>query len=164
MPPAVRSMPGPPFAKVYSLLYTHLPKSATVACGGCSIPVLLYSLQCTIKRKKAQPLSVSKNLPLRGRCPEGAEGENLAITRNISGNRTVLSPPPAGGAPSQRGQGVNAPFSTVCSFEVVLFGDPPVHLPRPKNSPRGCFCPAGRGRGAWAVRFPHGSPFTPDTY
>ena len=24
-------------------------------------------------------------------------------------------------------------------------GDPPVHLPRPKNSPRGCFCPAGRG-------------------
>ena len=26
-------------------------------------------------------------------------------------------------------------------------GDPPVHLPRPKNSPRGCFCPAGRGRG-----------------
>ena len=33
------------------------------------------------------------------------------------------------------------------SNEVVLFGDPPVHLPRPKNSPRGCFCPAGRGRG-----------------
>ena len=26
-------------------------------------------------------------------------------------------------------------------------GDPPVHLPRPKNSPQGCFCPAGRGRG-----------------
>lgn len=24
------------------------------------------------------------------------------------------------------------------------FGDPPVHLPRPKNSPRGCFCPAVR--------------------
>ena len=24
------------------------------------------------------------------RCPEGAEGENLAIARNISGNRTVL--------------------------------------------------------------------------
>ena len=43
-------------------------------------------------------------------------------------------------------------------------GDPPVHLPRPKNSPRGCFCPAGRGRGARAVRFPYGSPFTPDTY
>ena len=35
---------------------------------------------------------MSKNLPLRGRCPEGAEGENLAIARNISGNRTVLSP------------------------------------------------------------------------
>ena len=30
------------------------------------------------------------------------------------------------------------------SNEVVLFGDLPVHLPRPKNSPRGCFCPAGR--------------------
>ena len=27
------------------------------------------------------------------RCPEWAEGENLAIARNISGSRTVLSPP-----------------------------------------------------------------------
>ena len=83
-----------------------------------------------------------------------------------------------------------------------LFGDPCGNLPRPKNSPRGCFCPAGRwtrgcdlrlphqaaplGRGLpsataapapascfrrrrrsppqQAVRFPHGSPFTPDTY
>ena len=32
------------------------------------------------------------------RCLEGAEGENLVIARNISGSRTVLSPPPAGGA------------------------------------------------------------------
>ena len=30
------------------------------------------------------------------------------------------------------------------SNKVVLFGDPYVHLPRPKNSPQGCFCPAGR--------------------
>ena len=32
---------------------------------------------------------LSKKPPLRGRCPEGAEGENLAIARNISGSRTV---------------------------------------------------------------------------
>ena len=47
--------------------------------------------------------SVSKNLPLRGRCPEGAEGENLAIARNISGNRTVLSPTACGRSPLAEG-------------------------------------------------------------
>lgn len=30
---------------------------------------------------------------------------------------------------------------------MTTFGDPPVHLPRPKSSPQDCFCPAGRGRG-----------------
>ena len=44
-----------------------------------------------------------KNLPLRGRCPEGAEGENLAIARNISGNRTVLSPTACGRSPLAEG-------------------------------------------------------------
>ena len=48
-------------------------------------------------------LGVSKNLPLRGRCPEGAEGENLAIARNISGNRTVLSPTACGRSPLTEG-------------------------------------------------------------
>ena len=43
------------------------------------------------------------------------------------------------------------------SNEVVLFGDPPVHLPRPKNSPQDCFCPAGRERRARAFRFPYSS-------
>ena len=47
--------------------------------------------------------SVSKNLPLRGRCPEGAEGENLAIARNISGSRTVLSPTACGRSPLAEG-------------------------------------------------------------
>ena len=47
--------------------------------------------------------SVSKSLPLRGRCPEGAEGENLAIARNISGNRTVLSPTACGRSPLAEG-------------------------------------------------------------
>ena len=47
---------------------------------------------------------MSKNLPLRGRCPEGAEGENLAIARNISDSRTVLSPHRLRAEPpSQRG-------------------------------------------------------------
>ena len=58
-------------------------------------------------RLRAQPLrgslSVSKNLPLRGRCPEGAEGENLAIARNISGSRTVLSPTACGRSPLAEG-------------------------------------------------------------
>ena len=47
--------------------------------------------------------SVPKNLPLRGRCPEGAEGENLAIARNISGSHTVLSPTACGRSPLAEG-------------------------------------------------------------
>ena len=37
------------------------------------------------------------------RCPEGAEGENLAIARNISGSRTVLSPTACGRSPLAEG-------------------------------------------------------------
>ena len=37
------------------------------------------------------------------RCPEGAEGENLAIARNISGSRTVLSPTASGRSPLAEG-------------------------------------------------------------
>ena len=40
------------------------------------------------------------------RCPEGAEGENLAIARNISGSRTVLSPTACGRSPSGPGPSV----------------------------------------------------------
>ena len=47
--------------------------------------------------------SVSKSLPLRGRCPEGAEGENLAIARNISDSRTTLSPTACGRSPLAEG-------------------------------------------------------------
>ena len=47
--------------------------------------------------------TVSKSLPLRGRCPEGAEGENLAIARNISDSRTVLSPTACGRSPLAEG-------------------------------------------------------------
>ena len=47
--------------------------------------------------------SVSKSLPLRGRCPEGAEGESLAIARNISDCRTVLSPTACGRSPLAEG-------------------------------------------------------------
>ena len=36
-------------------------------------------------------LTMYLNAPLRGRCPEGAEGENLAIARNISDRRTAVS-------------------------------------------------------------------------
>jgi len=46
---------------------------------------------------------VSKDLPLRGRCPVGAEGENLAIARNISDCRTVLSPTACGRSPLAEG-------------------------------------------------------------
>ena len=37
------------------------------------------------------------------RCPEGAEGENLAIAPNILGNRTVLSPTACGRSPLAEG-------------------------------------------------------------
>ena len=54
------------------------------------------------------------------RCPEGAEGENFAIARNISGSRTVLTPHRLRAEPPHRGgQGVNAPFSTVCATAVA---------------------------------------------
>ena len=36
-------------------------------------------------------------------CPEGAEGENLAIARNISDSRTVLSPTACGRSPLTKG-------------------------------------------------------------
>ena len=61
------------------------------------------ALEAKKKRTLLRPLSVSKNLPLRGRCPEGAEGENLAIAQNISGNRTVLSPTACGRSPLAEG-------------------------------------------------------------
>ena len=48
-------------------------------------------------------LTMYLNAPLRGRCPEGAEGENLAIAQNISGNRTVLSPTACGRSPLTEG-------------------------------------------------------------
>ena len=51
-------------------------------------------------------LTMYLNAPLRGRCPEGAEGENLAIARNISGSRTVLSPTACGRSPSGPGLSV----------------------------------------------------------
>ena len=52
---------------------------------------------------REKSLSVSKNLPLRERFPAEAEGENLAITRNISGSRTVLSPTACGRSPLAEG-------------------------------------------------------------
>ena len=41
--------------------------------------------------------------PRGERCPEGAEGENLAIARNISDSRTVLSPTACGRSPLAEG-------------------------------------------------------------
>ena len=70
----------------------------TFACQ--KTPILPYK-DC--RGEHCSPASVSKNLPLRGRCPEGAEGENLAITRNISGSRTVLSPTACGRSPLAEG-------------------------------------------------------------
>ena len=58
-------------------------------------------------------LCVSKNLPLGGRWPEGPEGESLAFARNLRACVKLSPPPPAGGAPSQRGP---RSFSTICAF------------------------------------------------
>ena len=37
------------------------------------------------------------------RCPEGADGENLAITRNLPGNHQPLSPTACGRSPLPEG-------------------------------------------------------------
>ena len=50
------------------------------------------------------------DLPLRGRCPEGAEGENLAMARNIPARRTVLSPTACGRSPLAEGAKGDARF------------------------------------------------------
>ena len=45
-----------------------------------------------------------------GGGPAGPEGENLAIARNISGRRKVLSPTRCGGSPLAEGaKGLSAP-------------------------------------------------------
>ena len=46
------------------------------------------------------------------RWPEGPEGENLAFARNLRACVKLSPPPPAGGAPSQRGP---RSFSTICT-------------------------------------------------
>ena len=58
-----------------------------------NVPVLIHM----------EGLTMYLNAPLRGRCPEGAEGENLAIARNISDSRTVLSPTACGRSPLAEG-------------------------------------------------------------
>ena len=59
-----------------------------------------------------KPPSARQTPPIRGevalapegeRCPEGAEGENFAIARNISDSRTVLSPTACGRSPLAEG-------------------------------------------------------------
>ena len=87
--------------QVFFLTFSHFFKKFSRNTSFSPLPCHKLSIK---KDPQIHCDSVSKNLPLRGRCPEGAEGENLAIARNISDSRTVLSPPPpAGGAPSQRG-------------------------------------------------------------
>ncbi len=54
--------------------------------------------------RQTPPIRGSRRLHQRGeRCPVGAEGENLAIARNISGSRTVLSPTACGRSPLAEG-------------------------------------------------------------
>ena len=42
-------------------------------------------------------------LPLRGRWPEGPEGESLAIARKVLGSGKALSPSRCGGSPLAEG-------------------------------------------------------------
>ena len=79
--------------------------------GNVRLGVVLYAAQIGANLGAGAVLTC---LPLRGRCPEGAEGENLAIARNISGNRTVLSPTRCGGSPLAEGakRQQNAPDHT----------------------------------------------------
>ena len=56
-----------------------------------------------VERGKAGLVTRFSSLPLGGRWPEGPEGESFAFTRNLRACVKLSPPPPAGGAPSQRG-------------------------------------------------------------
>ena len=60
---------------------------------GCRSPAASFF---ALPQDKKPPHSV-------GRCPVGAEEENIAIARNISGSRTVLSPTACGRSPLPEG-------------------------------------------------------------
>ena len=51
--------------------------------------------------------------------PPSARERTLRQPEIFRATAQFSPPPPAGGAPSQRGQGVNAPFSTVCATAVA---------------------------------------------
>ena len=68
--------------------------------GNVRLGVVLYAAQIGANLGAGAVLTC---LPLRGRCPEGVEGENLAIVRNASGNGKVLSPTRCGGSPLAEG-------------------------------------------------------------
>ena len=129
--------------------------------GGHGKPVgTLQASQARPAPLKGEP-SVSKSLPLRGRCPEGAEGENLAIARNISGSRTVLSPTACGRSPLAEGglRGEHTFFDSLSSPKRGAFlrgrsprGKPPHQGRWPRSRPEGFGklaggCPLMRGHG-----------------
>ena len=94
----------------------------TVTLGGFKVDCLKFFLKAKIisYAQRVEKISLCETdspdtgevalAPEGERCPEGAEGENLAIARNISGAVQFSPPPPAGGAPSQRGHGVERTF------------------------------------------------------
>ena len=68
-----------------------------------------------VSRYRAFAGKRSPRLPLRGGGPAGPEGENLAIARNISDSREVLSPTRCGGSPLPEGaKKAVFPVSGVC--------------------------------------------------
>jgi len=104
----------------------------TVTLGGFKVDCLKFFLKAKIisYAQRVEKISLCETdspdtgevalAPEGERCPEGAEGEDLAIARNISGSRTVLTPHRLRAEPPHRGgQGVNAPFSTVCATAVA---------------------------------------------
>ena len=90
-------------------------------------------------------LRVSKNLPLGGKWPEGPEGESLAFARNLRACVKLSPPPPAGGAPSQRGP---RSFSTICDKGTAkggpfVIGAAMERYRKTPTPPTGVGCPLG---------------------
>ena len=68
--------------------------------GNVRLGVVLYAAQIGANLMVAGVLA---HLPLRGRWPEGPEGESLAIARKVLGSGKALSPSRCGGSPLAEG-------------------------------------------------------------
>ncbi len=99
-------------AALYTTAFSPVaPRTAPAFSMALVASTLVHCQQLTIRRQLRQQqlcklCAHAAALPINDQnscAPEGAEGENLAIARNISGSRTVLSPTACGRSPLAEG-------------------------------------------------------------